>query len=83
MAVLDLERDVGFATSDNGSSRGGEFITEETSLLPSEVKPGSPSYQSTEESEDTPRNHETKESDGMGKSVLAILSLLMLGTIVN
>ena len=81
MAYQDLEREGKFRSCSNGSSSSnGESVTEETSLLSSEGK-GSPTYQSTDGTDDeAPSEGDKNEGEKpMGKSVLGILSLLMLG----
>ncbi|KAE8451430.1 hypothetical protein EG329_004059 [Mollisiaceae sp. DMI_Dod_QoI] len=83
MAVLDLERNGKLLSGSNASS-SFESITEETSLLSSEGKAVSPPYQSTEATEDDGSDVDKSENEKkMGKSVLGILSLLMLGVFVS
>jgi hypothetical protein len=84
MAIQDLECEGKFRNCSNGSSSSnGGSVTEETSLLSSEGKPDSPFYQSTDgtEEEDSSNGDKNEAEKPMGKSVLGILSLLMLGKI--
>ncbi|CZR54954.1 related to multidrug resistance protein fnx1 [Phialocephala subalpina] len=91
MAPFDFERDGKLPSSSNGSSSFGSSsfgdysITEETSLLSSESKPVSPTYQSTEATEDDVSDIDAgiQDEKKMGKSVLGILSLLMIGVFVG